>query len=89
MEIKKMYELPCLDNRKSFYGKALVIELENGNIALRSYETIVCELDKNRQLMKYYDDYSQTTMRHINSFCKLFELPTFTKSQWLSLPCTE
>lgn len=33
----KMYNLPCLDSRKSFYGKAKVIETENGEKLLQSY----------------------------------------------------
>lgn len=33
--MKKNYELPCYDNRKSFYGKAHVIE-EKGKFKLQS-----------------------------------------------------
>lgn len=38
---EKIFDLPCFDRRKSFYGKAQVIEQANGEKLLRSYETIV------------------------------------------------
>ena len=61
------FELPCYDGRKSFYGKALVIETENGRY-LRSYDTIICFLSYGGSFTKLWDGYSVTTMRHINSF---------------------
>lgn len=41
----KVYDLPCYDGRKSFYGKAKVIE-DDKRISLKSYNTIVCYIDK-------------------------------------------
>ena len=38
------YELKPINNRKSFYGKAEVIEKDNGDIELRSYNTIVARI---------------------------------------------
>jgi len=64
----KTYELPCYDGRKSFYGKAHIIEHDDGTRELRSYDTIVCRLTPDNHFVKLWDDYSATTMRHINSF---------------------
>ncbi|QZA68948.1 hypothetical protein 010DV004_276 [Bacillus phage 010DV004] len=56
---------PVYDSRKSFYGKAMV--LEDGNtIALRSYDTIVAEIKDGKA--EVYGTYSMTTMRHIKDF---------------------
>ncbi len=68
----KIYELSArYDARKSFYGKARVIDHENGVIELQSYDTIVsrCENGKVEELGKW----SQTTTRHQKEFRKQFE----------------
>ena len=67
-----IYELSArFDSRKSFYGKARVIELDNGNIQLMSYDTIVGEI-KNGKYYQIWDGRSQTTTRHIKEFIKQF-----------------
>lgn len=53
--------------QKSFYGKAVVTELENGHKVLTSYSTNVCELDENNNIVEI-GYYSQTTARHVNEF---------------------
>lgn len=72
---KKVYNLPAI-SQKSFYGKAKVIESNNGYWLL-SYNTIVCyvgmrENRYNRKVpdtvIKLWDGYSVTTMHHINDF---------------------
>lgn len=68
----KIYELvPCYDTRKSFYGKARVIDHENGTIELQSYNSIVsrCINGKVEELGKW----SATTTRHQKEFRKQFE----------------
>ena len=40
----KAYELKPTNNRKSFYGKATIIEREDGTIELKSYNTIVARI---------------------------------------------
>ena len=68
----KIFELvPHYDTRKSFYGKARVIDHENGTIELQSYDTIVsrCVNGKVEELGKW----SQTTTRHQKEFRKQFE----------------
>lgn len=67
----KIYELSArFDRRASFYGKAHVIDHENGVIELQSYNTIVsrCENGKVEHLGKW----SQTTSRHQKEFERQF-----------------
>lgn len=52
---------------KSHYGKAQVEHLENGHKVLYSYNTRVCELDNNNNIIDI-GYYSATTSRHINDF---------------------
>ena len=75
------YELPCLDNRKSFYGKANVRE-ENGEKILTSYWTDVCKIDKDGNFVRLWDDWSATTGRHINSFRMMNGMDAIPKSKW-------
>lgn len=68
----KFYELEArFDARKSFYGKAHVIDHENGVFELQSYNTIVsrCIGGKVEELGKW----SQTTTRHQKEFRRQFE----------------
>lgn len=73
-ENKKMYLMGDLtarfDSRQSFYGKAKILEDEEGNIYLLSYSTIVsvCKNGKIEHLGKW----SQTTTRHQKEFEKQF-----------------
>lgn len=64
------YELkPKFDVKDSFYGKAHVIEEDNGKFILRSYGTDICGWYKGN-LTIYWFGYSATTMRHINEFLR-------------------
>lgn len=68
----KIFELvPSYDTRKSFYGKARVVDHEDGTIELQSYDTIVsrCVNGKVEELGKW----SATTTRHQKEFRKQFE----------------
>ena len=68
----RIYELePRFDSRKSFYGKANIIDHENGTFELQSYGTIVsrCVNGKVEELGKW----SNTTTRHQREFRKQFE----------------
>ena len=68
----RIYELnPRFDSRKSFYGKAHIIDHENGTFELQSYNTIVsrCINGKVEELGKW----SNTTTRHQKEFRKQFE----------------
>lgn len=77
-----IFELSPIDNRKSFYGKAHVIQ--NGHtVQLQSYDTIVLEWDEDKKtLTRYWDGYSATTMRHINSFMTYIGFPSCGGKRW-------
>lgn len=64
------YYLDCrYDKRRSFYGKAQVVEFEDGSSVLESYLTIVACITPEGKL--YVDGkYSQTTTRHIKEYIK-------------------
>lgn len=78
----KIYDLPCLDRRKSFYGKARIKETENGEKVLQSYNTEVCKINANGQFVRMWGGYSATTMRHVNSFLSFFGIPGGGKAWW-------
>lgn len=80
----KEVELRPTDNRKSFYGKAVAIERDNGDIELRSYNTIVARI-RNRAFERLWNGYSVTTMRHINSFIDTYGINGGGKVWWTSL----
>ena len=67
----KIYELTArFDARKSFYGKAHVIDHENGVIELQSYNTIVSRCVNG--VVEHLGKWSQTTSRHQREFEKQF-----------------
>lgn len=79
----KMFDLPCMDSRKSFYGKAKVIEI-NGNKYLMSYNTVVCGISKTGKFKRFWNGYSSTTQRHINSFLDYYGIYGGGKNWWNS-----
>lgn len=83
----KMYDLKPTNNRKSFYGKACIIEKDNGDIELRSYNTIVARV-KDGKFERLWDGYSVTTMNHINSFIDTLGISGGGKTWWESLEVT-
>ena len=56
---------PRYDARKSFYGKALVID-DGEKTTLRSYSTNVAEIRDGK--VTVFGTYSMTTLRHIKDF---------------------
>ena len=80
----KIYDLPVMgyDRAKSFYGKAKVIEKDNGEKVLQSYNTEVCKISGNGEFVRLWDGYSVTTMRHVNSFLSFFGMSGGGKSWW-------
>ena len=75
-----IYELTPRDSRKSFYGKALVIEMKNGDVLLQSYSTIVLIKKPDGKLIRTWDGWSATTGRHIAAFAGI------NKKEYLKLP---
>lgn len=80
------FDLIPVYDRKSFYGKAKVAVIGNRAI-LKSYNTVVCEINtKSGKFTRYWNGWSATTARHINSFCRTFGNSGFNKAEWLALP---
>lgn len=64
----KLKELQATyDSRKSFYGKAHLIETDD-KVELQSYDTIVATYYKNENKFVLHGDYSNTTTRHQKEF---------------------
>lgn len=80
----KIYDLPVMgyDRAKSFYGKAKVIEKDNGEKVLQSYNTEVCKINNNGEFVRLWNGYSVTTMRHVNSFLSFCDMNGGGKSWW-------
>ena len=74
------HELSCrYDSRKSFYGKAKMLEQQMSDwreIDLYSYDTLVAKIVEDKQGIKYicYGKYSQTTTRHQKEFFRQYGL---------------
>lgn len=74
-ESKSLREEPDLcpqyDSRKSFYGKAEVVDNEDGSKTLFSYSTPVCKISEKGEVNRLrHWDYSPTTLRHVKEFLK-------------------
>lgn len=82
------YELKPTNGRKSFYNKAEVIERDNGDIELRSYQTIVARIH-NGKFERLWSGYSATTMNHINAFIDAFGISGGGKAWWINLEVVE
>ena len=80
----KIYDLPVMGNEraKSFYGKAKVIEKDNGEKVLQSYNTDVCKITSSGEFVRLWGGYSLTTMRHVNSFLSFFGISGGGKFWW-------
>lgn len=78
----KIYDLPCFDSRRSFYGKAHVIEKDNGDVVLQSYNTEVCRVTSGGAFVRMWAGWSATTGRHINSFLDFLGIEGGGKAWW-------
>lgn len=68
----------------------------NGIKYLVSYQTVVAGIDKDNYFLKFWNDYSATTMNQINCFINLFDnvysemdgtkITGFNKKEWLNYP---
>ena len=83
----KSYELTPMgnDRTKSYYDNARVIEKDNGEKVLMSYDTEVCKITKSGEFVRLWGGYSATTMRHVNSFLLLFDIAGGGKAFWDTL----
>lgn len=65
-------ELIPTNGRKSFWNKAIVLDDLNGTRYLKSYNTIMCSVDKNKIVKRHDDNTSHTTRTHVKSFLDTF-----------------
>jgi hypothetical protein len=76
-----IYELiPKYDTRKSFYGKAKIINVGSEE-KLYSYDTLVADYDRDSNTILVYGTHSNTTLRHIKEFLKQKGFKADTKAQ--------
>lgn len=88
--MKKYYLSPMgYERAKSFYGKAKVIEKDNGEKVLQSYNTEVCKITEGGEFVRLWSGYSATTMRHINSFLQFFGIAGGGKAWWDAQPVAQ
>ena len=83
--MKKSYLQP-MNNQKSFYGKAIIIERDDGSTDLQSYNTIVCSIDGDGQFIRRWGGWSATTQKHVNAFIERYGIAGGGKAWWQSLP---
>ena len=76
----KKYELTPKDGRKSFYGKAIVVIDDKGGETLYSYGTKIMTRYPSGQLVRFWNEWTATTGRHIKAFSGL------NKAQYMNLP---
>lgn len=69
----KTFQLVPANGRKSFYGKARVIETDK-EIQLLSYDTIVAQIDKESREFTINGKYSNTTSSHIKAFREFYSV---------------
>lgn len=84
----KKYNLSPMgyERAKSFYGKAKVIEKDNGEKVLQSYNTEVCKITSGGEFVRLWSGYSATTMLHVNSFLQLVGIAGGGKAWWDAQP---
>lgn len=70
--------------QKSYYKKAYVLK-DGENQYLQSYNTIVCGIVKGK-FIRYWDDYSSTTMNHVDDFREQNGLKRIGKAEWNNIP---
>lgn len=64
------YYLAPTNGRKSFYGKAYVLDNGNGSKSLYSYDTLVCGIHEGKVQLYPMWDCSITTLTHVRAFLK-------------------
>lgn len=75
------YYLSPTNGRKSFYGKAYVLDDGNGGKSLYSYDTLVCVIRGGKVQLHPLWDYSTTTLTHVRAFLESNGLPAGSKAQ--------
>lgn len=78
-------ELMPVSSRKSFYGKAHVLDDLRGARYLKSYATVVCSVGKTGHVRKYFQPETKTTAAHLKSFLATYA-PGMTTEDYKKLP---
>lgn len=65
--------------------KATITWSEDGTIILTSYYTDVLDVLPDGTIVKRWDGYSATTMRHINALMAKLNLPLISKREWVMM----
>lgn len=65
----RVFDLVPVNGRKSFYGKAKVLQYEDGSEVLLSYNTEVMKRNPDGSFVRLWSDWSATTGTHIRAFC--------------------
>lgn len=81
----KIYKLNPVDSHKSFYGKTVVYEYDDGTRVLKSYLTNVAAILPDGTFCRLWGGYSATTMRHVNAFIARAGLEGGGKKWWDAL----
>ena len=83
------YELRPANGQKSFNGKAIITQNDDGSETLYSYKTQICTKTKTGEIIRHYNGvtfngdnvgFTATTLKHIKSFCGL------NKAAFIALP---
>lgn len=82
--MRKIFLNP-VDGRKSFYHKAYVIKNKDGSSELFSYGTLVAKYSPIHGFSRIWNDYSATTMRHVNAYTAYLGMNVGGKAWWNSL----
>lgn len=84
--VVESYLKPMHERVNSYYGKAVVIrDARKHTTYLRSYQTIVCKI-VNGKFFRTWDDFSVTTLRHVDEFRRQNNLPGISKKEWSAMP---
>ena len=86
-ELRSEYKAIKADRKgfalEGFGNRALIIPVENGYI-LKSYYTDVAVV-RNGEFYKLWDGYSNTTLKHINTFRQFVGMNSLSKREWIEL----
>lgn len=83
-ELKTKYELQAIyDSCKSFYKRANVYEMQNGDKYLVSYSTVVAKIVNVKA--EIFGTYSVTTLRHIRDFLRQNGFENGSKKELLEM----
>ena len=90
--MERYYLMPCeRQNQKGFGRKAVVEVMDDGTKVLYSYTTKIAKITTGGLLVRLCDHdqecSSQTTMRHLASFCATNGLEPITKKAWNEMLC--